>query len=311
MIRRILSIVPVLLVASIVIFVLMRVLPGDPLTIRAEGQPLSDAQRQTLTAAYHLDQPLVVQYLLWLGDALQGNLGVSLKTGEPVVGVLADSLPRTFLLLVGAFAISQLISIPLGIAAALNEGKALDQLIISFSLLLFSVPLFISCVLAIYVFAFVLGILPAFGTGLESGDPLEVVRHMLLPWFVLGVALVAVQAATLRAGLVDALHQEYVLMAHGRGIPWSQVIRRHALRSALVPVVTLLGLQLSYMVVGSVFVDYIFGLGGFGTVLVNAVNFRDLPLVQGAVMVVALFFSLANLLVDVIAARLDPRYAVR
>lgn len=311
MLKRAFSILPVLFVASIIIFVLMRVLPGDPLTILAQGQPLSDAKRQALTQAYHLDQPLPAQYVIWLGDAIHGDLGLSLKSGEPVVEVLARSIPRTLLLLLGAFLLSQVISIPLGIAAALNEGKPIDQLIISFTLLLFSVPLFISCVLAIYVFAFVLGVLPAFGTGLEDGGPLNVVRHMLLPWSTLAIALVAVQAATLRASLVDVIHQEYIVMAKGRGLPWRQVIRRHALRSALVPVVTLLGLQLSYMVVGSVFVDYIFGLGGFGTILVNAVNFRDLPLVQGAVMVVAVFFSVANLVVDLLAARLDPRYAVR
>lgn len=311
MLKRVLSILPVLFVASIIIFVLMRVLPGDPLTILAQGQPLSDAKRQALTQAYHLDQPLPVQYVIWLGDAIHGDLGLSLKNGDPVVDILASSIPRTLLLLVGAFLLSQVISIPLGIAAALNEGKPIDQLIISFTLLLFSVPLFISCVLAIYVFAFVLGVLPAFGTGLEGGGLLNVVRHMILPWFTLAIALVAVQAATLRASLVDVIHQEYVVMAKARGLPWSQVLRRHALRSALVPVVTLLGLQISYMVVGSVFVDYIFGLGGFGTILVNAVNFRDLPLVQGAVMVVAVFFTLANLVVDVLAARLDPRYTVR
>lgn len=311
MLRRALSILPVLFVASIIIFVLMRVLPGDPLTILASGQPLSDAKREALTLAYHLDQPLPVQYVLWLGDAIHGDLGLSLKSGESVVEVLARSMPRTLLLLLGAFLLSLIISIPLGIAAALNEGKPIDQLIISFTLLLFSVPLFISCVLAIYVFAFVLGFLPAFGTGLEDGGLPNIVRHMLLPWFTLAIALVAVQAATLRASLVDVIHQEYIVMAKGRGLPWSQVIRRHALRSALVPAVTLLGLQFSYMVVGSVFVDYIFGLGGFGTILVNAVNFRDLPLVQGAVMVVAVFFSVANLVVDVLAARLDPRYVVR
>lgn len=310
MIRRVLSIIPVLFVASIIIFVLMRVLPGDPLTILAEGQPLSPAQRVALTKEYHLNEPLAVQYVYWLTDALHGDLGISLKTGEPVVDILKRSVPPTLLLLVGAFVLSQLVSVPLGIAAALREGRPIDQLIISFTLLLFSVPLFISSVLAIYVFAFVLGVLPAFGTGLETGNPAEVVRHMILPWSTLAIALVAVQVATLRAGLVDTLHEEYVTMARGRGLPWRQVVRRHALRAALVPVVTLLGLQFSYMVVGSVFVDYIFGLGGFGTVLVNAVNFRDLPLVQGAVMVVAVFFSVSNLVVDIIAARLDPRYAV-
>jgi peptide/nickel transport system permease protein len=289
----------------------MRVVPGDPLTILSQGQPVSDARRAQLTELYHLDKPLLEQYGIWLVGALQGDLGPSLKTGESVGEIILRSLPRTLLLLFGAFIIAQLISVPLGIRAAIREGRPTDQLIISLTLVLFSIPLFISSVLAIYVFAFQLGWLPAFGTGLETGDPLDVLRHMILPWSVLAVALLAVQTATLRAGLVDSLHQEYVLMARGRGLPFRQVLTRHAMRSALVPVVTLLGLQLSYMVVGSVYVDYIFGLGGFGTVLVNAVNFRDLPLVQGCVVVLAVFFSGANLIVDVVARRLDPRYAIR
>jgi len=307
---RIVSIVPVLLVASMVTFVVMRVLPGDPVTVLSQGSPLSVEQRQALTHEYHLDQPIPAQYAAWLGNALHGDLGVSLQQNRPIGDILGESLPRTLLLLIGAFLVSLMISVPLGILAALREARALDQLVISFTMFLLSIPLFISSVLAVYVFAFVLGWLPAFGLGNEGGL-LGVLVHMILPWTTLGLALVAVQTATLRAGLVDALHQEYILMARSRGLRWPQVVRRHALRSALVPVVTLLGLQLSYMIVGSVFVDYIFGLGGLGTVLVNAVKFRDLPLVQASVMVVALFFVLANLVVDLVAARLDPRYRIR
>lgn len=310
MTTRIVSIVPVLLVASMVIFVIMRVLPGDPVTVLSQGSPLSVEQRQALTHEYHLDQPIPAQYVAWLGNALRGDLGISLQSNRPIGDILGESLPRTLLLLVGAFLVSLMISVPLGILAALREARAVDQLVISFTMFLLSIPLFISGVLAVYLFAFVLGWLPAFGLG-DEGGLLGVLVHMVLPWTTLGLALVAVQTATLRAGLVDALHQEYILMARSRGLPWPRVVRRHALRSALVPVVTLLGLQLSYMIVGSVFVDYIFGLGGLGTVLVNAVKFRDLPLVQASVMVVALFFVLANLVVDLVAARLDPRYRIR
>jgi peptide/nickel transport system permease protein len=311
MVSRILGVVPVLIGASILIFVAMRVLPGDPIAVLTEGAPLTPQQRQALSHQYHLDQPVPAQYLLWVRDALRGDFGLSLKSNQPVSQIIGQSLPHTLLLLVGAFFVSLLVSVPLGIMAALKESRWVDQSVISFTMFLLSIPLFISCVLAIYIFAFQLGVLPAVditGSGTGLGDTF---RHMILPWITLGLALVAVQTATLRAGLVDALSQEYILMAQSRGLPWHQVVRHHALRSALVPVVTLLGLQLSYMIVGSVFVDYIFGLGGLGTVLVNAVNSRDLPLVQASVMVVAVFFVLANLAVDLIAARLDPRYAIR
>jgi peptide/nickel transport system permease protein len=307
---RILGAVLVIMAASIVVFVAMRVLPGDPVTVLAEGSPLSEQQRQTLRERYDLDRPLPEQYLIWVKGAVTGDFGISLKSNRPVSQIISESLPPTILLLLGGFAVSLLISVPLGILAGVREGTITDQLVVSFTMLLFSVPLFVSCVLAIYLFAFKLRWLPSFGVELGDG-PVEVVRHMLLPWLTLGVSLVAVQAATLRAGMIDALAQEHVLMARSWGLPWRYVVRRHALRTALVPVVTLLGLQLSYMIVGSLFVDLIFGLGGMGTVMVNAVKVRDLPVVQATVMIVSFTFTLANLVVDLLAARLDPRYAIR
>jgi peptide/nickel transport system permease protein len=307
---RVLGALLVVVAASIAIFVAMRVLPGDPVTVLAEGTPLTEVQRQALRERYDLDRSLPAQYLGWARGAVTGDFGVSLKSNRPVSGILGESLPPTVLLLAGGFLVSLLVAVPLGILAGVREGRMADQLVVSGTMLLFSVPFFVSCVLAIYVFAYQLGWLPSFG--LEFGDgPGQVLRHMVLPWVTLGAALIAVQTATLRAGMIDALGQEYVLLARSRGLPWRQVVRRHALRSALVPVVTLLGLQLSYMIVGSLFVDLIFGLGGLGTVLVNAVKVRDLPLVQASVMIVSFTFILANLLVDLVAARLDPRYAIR
>jgi peptide/nickel transport system permease protein len=307
---RILGALLVIVTASVVIFVAMRVLPGDPVTVLAEGSPLTPQQRQVLRERYDLDRPLPEQYLIWVKGAVRGDFGISLKSNRPVSQMIGESLPPTVLLLLGGFAVSLLISVPLGIAAGVREGSFVDQLIVSFTMFLFSVPFFVSCVLAIYLFAFKLRWLPSFGVDLGAG-PLEVVRHLLLPWVTLGISLVAVQTATLRAGMIDTLAQEHVLLARSRGLPWRYVVRRHALRAALVPVVTLLGLQLSYMIVGSLFVDLIFGLGGLGTVLVDAVKVRDLPVVQASVMVVSVTFTLANLVVDLLAARLDPRYAIR
>jgi peptide/nickel transport system permease protein len=309
MLTRVLSVIPVLLVASILIFVAMRVIPGDPVSALSAGAPITPQQRIALTKEYHLDEPIPQQYFAWLGNALKGDLGTSLKTNQPVSQILGRAIPRTALLLAGAFMISLLISVPLGLLAALREGRAIDQFVISLTMFLFSIPLFITSVLAIYLFSFKLNILPAFGLDFNSLH--DVFKDMILPWCVLGLALVAAQTATLRAGLVDALHQEYIVMAQSRGLPWPHVVRRHAFRSALVPVVTLLGLQLSYMIVGSVFVDVVFGLGGLGSVLVNSVDNRDLPLVQASVMCVAVFFVLANLTVDLIARKLDVRYEVR
>lgn len=311
---RILGTIPVVIISSVLIFIAMRIIPGNPVDVLAGGQPLTHAQKLALTKQYGFDKPLYVQYFDWLGGAIHGDLGQSLLRNQSVSSLIGDALPRTVALLVGAFAIALVVSVIFGTLAAVREGTAIDQAVISGTMLLLSVPLFISCGLAIFIFSDTLGWLPAFGFQSPLGDGGDIglfISHMILPWSTLGVALVAVQTATLRAGLVDALHQEYVLMARSRGLPEWKVIAKHGARTALVPVVTLLGLQLSYMIVGSVFVDYIFGLGGIGSLLVNSVNLRDLPVVQGCVMVVAGFFIIANLAVDMLASRLDIRYAVR
>jgi peptide/nickel transport system permease protein len=307
---RVLGVIPVIIGASILVFVSMRILPGDPVTVLAEGSPLTEEQREVLAERYDLDESIPRQYLNWVGDAITGDFGLSLKSNRPVADIIGESVGPTVLLLVGGFAVSLLVSVPLGIVAGIREGSKSDHAIVMLTMLLFSIPLFVSCVLAIYVFSLKLGWFPAFGLPFDEGLD-SVIHHMVLPWITLGLALIAVQAATLRAGTADAFGQEYVLMAESRGLPRRQVIRRHVLRSALVPMVTLLGLQLSYMVVGSVFVDLIFGLGGLGTVLVNAVKVRDLPVVQAVVMIVSFTFIVANLAVDVVASRLDPRYRIR
>lgn len=309
MTKRILSTIPVLLVVSIVVFVALRVVPGDPVTVLAQGSPLTQDQREVLRHSYHLDQPIPVQYLSWLGHAVRGDLGRSLTSSQSVATLIREGLPVTALLLLGGFCVSLLISVPLAVLAATRAHTWVDQSVISITIFLLSIPLFVTSVLAIYLFVNTLPWFPAFGSGFGTGVG-GVARHMILPWATLGLALCAVQTATLRAGLVDALNREWVLIAKSRGLPWRTVFFRHVLRAAMVPVVTLLGLQAGYMIVGSVFVDYVFGLGGIGYQLVNAVEVRDLPTVQGIVMLIAVVFTLSNLIVDIVASRLDPRYAL-
>ena len=309
MTKRILSTLPVLLVVSIVVFVALRVVPGDPVTVLAQGSPLTPEQRQALRHEYHLDQPLPVQYAAWLSHAVRGDFGRSLTSSQPVSHLIREGLPVTAVLLLGGFCVSLLISVPLAILAATRAHTWVDQSVISLTIFLLSVPLFVTSVLAIYFFVNRLGLFPAFGSGFGTGIT-GVFHHMLLPWVTLGLALCAVQTATLRAGLVDTYSQHWVLMAKSRGLSRRLVFFRHVLRAALVPVVTLLGLQVGYMIVGSVFVDYIFGLGGLGYQLVNAVEVRDLPTVQGIVIVIAVLFTVSNLTVDISASRLDPRHTL-
>jgi peptide/nickel transport system permease protein len=308
MIRRILSIIPVLLVSSIVIFVAMRVVPGNPINILDEGLPMTQQERQAAAHQYHLDQSIPAQYVLWLSDAVQGNLGVSYRSSKPVTSILGPAIVRTLLLIFGGVFIAFCIAVPLAVYSAKREGSLGDQAVLSGTTFLLSVPLFVSGVLAIYIFAYRWSILPPFGVGHGLGGVLE---HMILPWTALALAIVGVQVGTLRTALADALRQEYVVIAGARGLSQRRILWRHAFRSALVPMVTLLGLQLGVLIVGAVFIEYIFGLGGVGSVLVNAVSSRDLPVVQGAVLAVSAFFIMANLAVDIVASRLDPRYSIR
>jgi peptide/nickel transport system permease protein len=269
------------------------------------GSPVPAEVKEQLRRAFDLDKPLVTQYTLWAGKALTGDFGISLKSRIPVTRLLAQSIPITLAVLAGGLVLSMLISLPLGVLAALRQGRWIDQAIIAGTLVTLSVPVFTAGILSIIVFSFWLGWLPPFGRGTGLWDG---IRHLILPWCVLGLSLTAAQTNTLRAGMIDVLNRDYLLAAEGRGLPPLAVLR-HGLRTAMVPVVTVLGVQFGYMIVGTVLVDYVFGLGGIGQLLVDAVNQRDYPVVQAILVTIAVAFTATTLLVDIIASRLDPRYA--
>lgn len=302
---RLLSFIPIVVAVSILIFLALRVVPGDPITVLTAGSPVPAEVKEQLRKAFNLDQPLASQYLLWAKGAIQGDFGVSLKTREPVTDLLGKTFPITLTVLIGGVLLSMLISIPLGVIAAVRQGRAADQLIIGATLIMLSVPVFTAGILSIIVFSFWLDWLPPFGRGEWLWDRIE---HLILPCTVLGLALTAAQTNTLRAGMIDVLSRDYIVAAEARGLSRLAVLR-HGLRTAMVPVVTVLGVQFGYMIVGTVLVDYVFGLGGIGQLLVDAVNQRDYPVVQAILVCIAVAFTATTLLVDVVASRLDPRYA--
>jgi peptide/nickel transport system permease protein len=303
-VRRLIAFIPIVFIVSVLIFLAMRVVPGDPITVLTAGSPVPAEIKEQLRREFDLDKPIVTQYLLWAKDALQGDFGISLKSRAPVSELLGKTIPITLTVLAGGLLVSMLISIPLGVIAALRQGRLTDQLIISGTLVTLSIPVFTAGILAIIVFSFWLGWLPPFGRGEGFVGRIE---HMILPWLVLGLALTAAQTNTLRAGMIDVLNKDYILAAEARGLRRLAVLR-HGLRTAMVPVVTILGVQFGYMIVGSVLIDYVFGLGGLGQLLVDAVNQRDYPVIQALLLCIAVAFTGATLLVDIVASRLDPRY---
>jgi peptide/nickel transport system permease protein len=212
----------------------------------------------------------------------------------------------TLILMAGGFVVALLVSFPLAIVAALREGSIVDQLIISGTLFFLSIPVFIMGILGILLFSFHLQWLPSFGPG--DGSLAGTFRHMILPWSVLGLSMAALQMGTLRAALLDVLKQDYIFAAEARGFTKWRIIGRHAMRSALVPFLNVVGLQFGYMIVGSLITDYVFGLGGIGALLLDSVNSRDYPLAQTLIMLFALVFALIVLVVDIVSGWLDPRY---
>lgn len=298
--------VPVLLGISIIAFFIIRLVPGDTVTAML-GTQYSEAQAEALRAQYGLDRPLIVQYGLWLGNVLTGDLGESAFTGQPVRAALVERLPVTAQLVAFSIGLALCIALPLGVWAAVRRGGAPDFSVTLFGLLGVSIPGFWLGTLLILGFSLHAGWLPSGGYIRWSVDPWENVRHMLLPALALGGAVAAVIMRMTRSAMLDVLDEDYIKLARAKGLPARVWIVRHALRNALIPIVTITGIQAGYLLGGSVVIEQIFSLPGIGLLSLQAINNRDYALLQGTVLFVGVCFVLINLMVDLLYAWLDPR----
>ena len=268
------------------------------------GQRISEANLVNIRKAYRLDQPLLTQYQLWLGDLVQGNLGRSYRQRTEVSTLIIDRLPLTAKLAGFSFLLALVIALPLGILAAVYRGSWVDVAATLFAVLVASSPIFFTGILLILLFSYKLGWLPALGAG-DGG--IDTLVHLFLPSLALGLSLAAIATRITRSSMVEALTQDYIETARAKGLPARAVILKHALRNALVPIVTVFGLLFGFLVVGTVLVEHTFGLGGLGSLLIDAVQVRDYPVVQGATVFIAGVFIVINLIVDVLYAVIDPR----
>ncbi len=306
--RRCLLAVPSLLGIAVIVFVLMRAVPGDVVTgLIGLGEDISEERLAELRRMFGLDVPIHLQFVEWLGAALRGDLGSSLRTGRPVGVDLALRLPVTLELSVLSLIIALFLALPLGIAAALWRGRLPDYLGSAFVLLGLSIPSFFLGVLLILLFSLRLGWLPPAGYVPFGEAPLQNLKHMILPALSLGLILAAATTRIVRSTMLEVLGLDYVRTARAKGLPESAVTLRHALRNALIPVVTVVGLQFGSLLGGSVIVEQIFSLPGIGRFALEGINLRDYPVVQGAVLFIAAAFVLVNLLVDIVYAFIDPR----
>jgi ABC-type dipeptide/oligopeptide/nickel transport system permease component len=297
--RRLVLSVPILVLISVVVFFIMHILPGDPVKIMLAGQPVSGAVVEQLRTEYGLDKPVYVQYATFVGHALQGDLGRSIQTKRSVTQEILDQFPSTLELTLAGMAVAIVIGVISGVLAAMHQGGWVDAASMFAALLGVSMPSFWLALLLLILFSFRLKWFPAVG----GGD----LRHLVLPAVVLGVGEAAIIARLVRASMVEVLRQEYVNVARAKGLSDRVVILRHALRNAMIPVVTVLGLQYGFLLGGAVIVETVFSRPGIGRLAVNAILAKDYPMVQGVVLFSAIIYVLVNLLVDISYAWFDPR----
>lgn len=304
--RRLLLAFPVLFGVSVVSFLLIHLAPGN-VALTLLGDQATPELIAEVEHRYHLDQPLPAQYVNWLWNVLHGNLGHSFTTHEEVARLLTQRAGVTLEVGLCGFVLAVCISVPLGVWAATHRNRGQDYAASAFSLLGISIPDFWLGLLLITVFAVKLGLLPAGGFTPFDRDPTANLKSILLPALILAVLNTALITRMLRAGLIETLSQNYIVTARAMGIPWRTVVWDDALRNAFIPTLTVIGLTLAQILAGTVLLETVFALPGFGRLVADAVFTRDIPTLQGALLTVGVVYVSINLVVDILYAVVDPR----
>lgn len=306
-IRRLIHSIFIVWGCATLVFFLIRLIPGDPV-IQMLGPEYTPEAAAALNRKLGLDQPIYVQYVKWFGNVLTGDLGGSISTGETVVGAIKSGLPKTLSLTLISFVIATAIAVPAGIVAALKRNSAVDYIVSIIAFVGVSMPSFWFGIILIILFAVRLGWLPAIGYSSLTEDGFwPWFSHLLLPSLAIGAGYAAILMRFIRAGLLEVLGSDFIRTARAKGLAENRVLARHALRNSLIPVVTIAGIQLALLLSGAVVIEIVFSIRGLGRILVGAIFDKDYPIVQGAILVVAVIFVMANLIVDIIYTFLDPR----
>lgn len=310
LLRRILAVLPVLFVVSLVVFLILRLAPGDPAAVIA-GNSATNEDIAKIQVQLGLDRSIPVQYGIWMGNVFRGDLGFSYYLNKPVTELIAQRVEPTLSLAFGTVILALLIAVPLGTVAAWRMGGWLDRLLSGFSVAGFSVPVFVIGYLLIYLFAIRLEWLPVQGyksiSGPSAAGPWAWVRQLILPWMTLAMIYVALIARVTRASVSEALTEDYIRTARAKGISESAVLLRHALANAAVPIVTVVGIGIALLIGGVVVTETVYAIPGLGSLTVDAVLNRDFPVIQGLVLLFSVSYVLINLLVDLSYLVLDPR----
>jgi len=299
LVRRLLSTIPVLFGVLLLVFSMLHLVPGDPVKIMLGEFQTSPEQIAKLQAQLHLNEPLPEQFGRYVWNALHGDLGYSIRSNKPVTEEIGDNLPSTLQLALAGLLIAGVLGITLGVLAAVKQYSWIDAGSMLVALLGISMPSFWLGLLFIFAFSLKFRLFPATG----GGD----LKHLVLPALTLGLGASAIIARLTRSSMLEVMRHEYVTTARAKGIKESRVIIRHALKNALIPVVTIFGLQFGQLLAGTVVIETVFGRPGIGRLIVDAILNKDFPLVQGIVLVVAVSYVIVNLIVDLLYAFLDPR----
>ncbi len=308
--QRLLLAIPTLLGVTILVFVAIRMVPGDAITamLGTEAGLLTQAQRASLESYFGLDKSPVQQYFSWLGNVLHGDLGYSVRLGQPVLNLILDRFPVTLELALLSLLVAVVVGIPLGVISAVYRNTPADLFGRLFALIGMAAPNFLVATVLIYVLSVYFGYLPNAGNYVgPTVSPFQNLEQMMLPALTLGLAFSASVMRTTRSAMLEVLSQDYVRTARAKGLREQVVVSRHALRNALLPVVTLTGIELGYLLGGTVIIEQVFALPGLGRLTLNAIAQRDYALIQGATLFIACIVVLVNLLVDLGYAAIDPR----
>ncbi len=306
LIQRLVALIPILLVVATVVFLLVRLTPGDPAAVILGDQASAEAVRQ-LRARLGLDDPLPVQYGRWVVNAVRGDLGNSLFFDRPVTAIILERVEPTVLLTLYGLLFGTILGVPCGVVAAVHHGRPVDRVLMAASLLGISTPSFVIGLLLAYLVSVQWNLLPAGGYVPVRQGILGHLQSLLLPSLALGLVQFALIARMTRTAVLEVVTADHVRVAHAKGLPFRLVLFRHVVRNSLIPVVTIIGLSLAVLMGGTVVIETLFDIPGVGRLAVGSILRRDYPLVQGVVLYVTCAIALVNLLVDLVYSWLDPR----
>ena len=296
----------IIFLVSILSFTLVHMLPGDP-AVLALGSEASEEDIQTFREKYNLNKPVVEQYVIWITDAIQGNLGDSIAYSRPVLTCLAERLPRTISIGLPALMIASVFGILFGIISAVRRGKFVDNLITFISTIGLGAPQFWLGILGVYIFGMQLQLLPLSGYVAPTENFGQYIYYGIMPIFILSFSLLASVSRQTRSNMLEVINQDYIRTARANGLAERSVIYKHALKNALIPVITTIGLQVRVVVGGSLMVEQVFNIAGIGTLIVSAINGRDYMVIQGCIFVISVFIVIVNFVIDLLYGFVDPR----